>query len=83
MLIDLYAAMGIYIDGSYDDALIVRGGPIKGGLTLSSHGDHRMAMSIAVSALRADSPITIDGAEAVEKSYPSFFEDLTALQCRK
>ncbi len=83
VLIDLYAAMGIYIDGSYDDALIVRGGPIKGGLTLSSHGDHRMAMSIAVSALRADSPITIDGAEAVEKSYPSFFEDLTALQCRK
>ncbi len=83
VLIDLYAAMGISIDGSYDDAFIVRGGPVKGGMTLPSHGDHRMAMSVAVSALRADSPITIDGAEAVDKSYPRFFDDLAALQCRR
>lgn len=79
VLIELYRAMGIEIDGSYDDALIVKGGDIKGGVSLSSHGDHRMAMSIAVSALRADSPIEIDGAEAVTKSYTGFFDDLAAV----
>lgn len=79
VLIDLYSAMGIEINAEYDDALIVRGGEIKGGMTLSSHGDHRMAMSVAVSALRADKPITIEGAEAVGKSYAGFFDDLKRL----
>ena len=36
-------------------------------------------MSIAVAALRADGPVVINGAEAVNKSYPHFFEDLESL----
>lgn len=79
VLIDLYSAMGIEINAEYDDAMIVRGGDIKGGVSLSSHGDHRMAMSVAISALRADKPITIEGAEAVSKSYAGFFDDLKRL----
>ena len=58
----------------------IRGGQIR-GCCADSHGDHRIAMSMAVAALTADSPITIRGAECVAKSYPSFFEDLAELIC--
>ena len=53
----------------------IRGGAIHATRT-RSHGDHRMAMSLAVAALRADGAVEIEGAESVAKSYPSFFEDL-------
>ena len=53
----------------------IRGGQAHGAHT-RSHGDHRIAMSLAVAALRADGEITIEGAESVAKSYPGFFEDL-------
>ncbi len=45
-----------------------------------SHDDHRMAMSMAVSALRCDGEITIENAECVAKSYPGFFEDLEKIR---
>ena len=38
--------------------------------------DHRVVMSLAVAATRADGPVAIEGAEAVSKSYPHFFADL-------
>jgi 3-phosphoshikimate 1-carboxyvinyltransferase len=47
--------------------------------TLSSLGDHRLAMAWAVAALVADGPVRIDGWEAVEVSYPRFAEDLASL----
>ena len=47
---------------------------------VSSHDDHRMAMSMAVSALRCDGQITIENAECVAKSYPGFFEDLEKIR---
>lgn len=62
-----------------DDLMIVRGGgPLKGG-TVSARHDHRIAMALAVAALRADGPVTITGAEAVAKSYPQFWEHLRQL----
>lgn len=47
--------------------------------TVDSYNDHRMAMSSAIAALRADGPIIIERAEAINKSYPNFFEDLQSL----
>ncbi len=44
---------------------------------LSSHGDHRIAMALAVLCTLTGG--TIEGAEAVKKSYPSFFSDLSSL----
>jgi len=57
---------------------------IKGVSTLSSakvqsRHDHRIAMATAVAALRADGPVMIEKAEAVNKSYPAFFDDLSKL----
>ncbi len=76
-----YARLGIGIDLSEPDRMIVRGGPIRGGVC-SARGDHRIAMSLALSALRSEAPVTITGAECVRKSYPSFFEDLENLRTR-
>ena len=61
--------------GSYrDGTLTVEGCPLQGG-TVSSFSDHRIAMSAAVAASAARGPVTIVNAEAVNKSYPQFFED--------
>jgi 3-phosphoshikimate 1-carboxyvinyltransferase len=58
------------------DSLTVHGGGIKGGKA-DSFGDHRIAMALSVMA--AGAPVTIVGAECVNKSYPGFFEDLKSL----
>jgi 3-phosphoshikimate 1-carboxyvinyltransferase len=49
---------------------------IQSGKTLSGHNDHRIVMALSVLAAAADGPTVIAGAEAVNKSYPEFFEDL-------
>ena len=56
------------------DGLTVCGGQITGG-TVDAQNDHRLVMAAAVAALRCTEPVTILGAEAVNKSYPSFFAD--------
>ncbi len=61
------------------DGLIITGKPALAGGEAESFGDHRIAMSAAVAALRCTGPVTVKGAECVSKSYPSFFEELKAL----
>ena len=51
---------------------------VQGG-TVDGYGDHRMVMSWAIAALDAREPVTVRGAEAVNKSYPEFFEIYTRL----
>lgn len=59
--------------------MIVEGRSQINGNHVSSHGDHRIAMALAVHALRGRNEMTIENAEAVNKSYPGFFRDLRAL----
>src|SRR5262249_13774712 len=63
------------------DAIRVQGHPegIAGGATVQAHDDHRLAQALAVAALGSRDGLTITGAEAVAKSYPSFFADLARL----
>ena len=70
-----YAKLGIEVDTSEEDLMKIRGGKVRAART-QSHGDHRMAMSLAVAALRSDEAVEIEGAESVAKSYPGFFGDL-------
>lgn len=61
------------------EALIVRGGrPLSGG-RVDGFGDHRIVMAAAVAASAAGGEVTITGAQAVEKSYPAFFEHFNSL----
>ncbi len=55
------------------DFLTVHGGPLTGG-TVDSANDHRIAMAAAIAATGCTGPVTIRGAECVQKSYPDFWE---------
>ncbi len=59
-----------------DDSLFIRGVRKLQGTVIDSYHDHRIAMAAAIAALRANSPVDIIHAEAVNKSYPAFFDDL-------
>ena len=58
------------------DGFSVRGGTVRGG-TACANGDHRLAMSMALCGLRA--PVTVDGAEILDESFPSFVPSLRSL----
>lgn len=73
---ELLGTLGVTVGISGDsETLTVTGNRdgITGG-TVSSFGDHRIAMSAAVAALAANSPVTVTDAGAVEKSAPDFFD---------
>jgi 3-phosphoshikimate 1-carboxyvinyltransferase len=61
-----------------DDVIRIRGGVLK-GCKLDSKHDHRVAMSCAIASIAAKGDSSIHNAEAVSKSYPEFFEDLSTL----
>lgn len=60
------------------DGLIVSGGGLYGGV-VNGCNDHRIVMAAAIAGAFCQSPVTIVGAQAVEKSYPEFFRDFRAL----
>jgi 3-phosphoshikimate 1-carboxyvinyltransferase len=62
-----------------EDGWVINGPRHLEGARVSAHGDHRVAMALAVAALIADSKTEIDGAECVEISYPEFFDHLEYL----
>jgi 3-phosphoshikimate 1-carboxyvinyltransferase len=62
-----------------EDGFIVAGhAPLQGG-RVDPHGDHRLAMSLAVAGLVAESPVEIQGAEIISESFPGFESVLSAL----
>lgn len=73
-----FAKLGVEIQ-LQDDLMIISGAEQIKGADAFSHHDHRIAMALAVAALRADAAVTIDAAEAVNKSYPDFFVHLEKL----
>jgi 3-phosphoshikimate 1-carboxyvinyltransferase len=55
--------------------------PLAGG-TVSSCGDHRLAMAFTISGLAASSPVTVSEAEYIAESFPQFIPILSALGAR-
>lgn len=72
-------ALGADVE-EHDDHLVIHGkSSLPGGVTVSGHNDHRIAMMAAIAATNCDAPVTITGAECVKKSYPNFWADYEAL----
>ncbi|GAB4364916.1 MAG: 3-phosphoshikimate 1-carboxyvinyltransferase [Spirochaetales bacterium] len=55
--------------------------PLRGG-RVHGHGDHRVVMALAIAALGADGPITIETAEAASVTFPGFFDLLDQIALR-
>ncbi|HSS93004.1 MAG TPA: 3-phosphoshikimate 1-carboxyvinyltransferase [Candidatus Dormibacteraeota bacterium] len=75
---DGLAAMGADITAS-DDGWVINGPRHLEGAHVHSHGDHRIAMALAVAGLLADGTTEIEEAECVDISYPGFFDQLEAM----
>jgi 3-phosphoshikimate 1-carboxyvinyltransferase len=73
-----FAKMGVEII-LQDDIMLVKGGHGLKGATVHSRHDHRIAMACAVAAIKATGETVIEEAEAVNKSYPNFYEHLQLL----
>lgn len=58
------------------DLMYIHGNTGVKGAMVSSRHDHRIAMACAVAALKAEADVTIEHAEAINKSYPDFYHDL-------
>jgi len=67
------ASMGAVIE-ELPDGMIIRGRKPLQGRKVSGHSDHRVVMALAVSALAAEGETTITTAEAVDITFPDFFE---------
>ncbi|MBR2026123.1 MAG: 3-phosphoshikimate 1-carboxyvinyltransferase [Alistipes sp.] len=73
-----YGKLGIKVELE-GDMMRIHGGEIHAA-EVESHHDHRIAMSMAVSALRSDGEVLIHDAECVAKSFPDFFAVLESLR---
>lgn len=62
-----------------DDGFLINGVKTLHGGTVDSFNDHRIVMAAASASKKCDGVITIRNAQAVNKSYPSFFDDLISL----
>ena len=62
----------------HPDGITIYPSPLRGG-RVSSHGDHRIAMALAIASLIATEAVTVEGSSAAAVTYPSFFDDLARL----
>ncbi|MGE6258450.1 3-phosphoshikimate 1-carboxyvinyltransferase [Heyndrickxia sporothermodurans] len=70
--------MGAHIETTEDGMIIYGRTPLKGSL-VNSHGDHRIGMMLAIASYIADGKTIIENCEAINVSFPSFFETLKTL----
>lgn len=73
-----FGKLGVQVELD-DDLMRVHGGNSVKQATVHSRHDHRIAMACAVAALRSDGQVTIEDADAVNKSFPDFYEKLKEL----
>ncbi|PLX80838.1 MAG: 3-phosphoshikimate 1-carboxyvinyltransferase [Desulfuromonas sp.] len=62
------------------DGMVIEGGETLQGAVVNSHGDHRIAMSLAVAALNAQGEVTIEDTGCTATSFPDFWELLQSIK---
>ena len=71
--------LGASVDESQDTLTVVGGESELRGTTVDGYHDHRIIMALTLAGLVSDGETTIHGAEHVDVSFPSFFDDMLAL----
>jgi len=72
VMADGLVKMGVQAEPT-PDGIVIQGGPMQGA-EVDSHGDHRIAMSFAMAALRAEGAVTINNCANVNTSFPGFVD---------
>ena len=72
--VELLTRLGARVSVSDNDDKLTVYGPARlhGGFEADARGDHRIVMLLAAAALICDAPITVHGADALNKSWPGF-----------
>lgn len=73
------AACGVTAVADGDSLRIFGRGSVRGGTTIATQGDHRIAMAFLVLGLAADQPVEVDDAQTISTSFPAFLEVMTSL----
>lgn len=71
-------ACGVQVEEE-PEGFTVTGGPVRGGATVTTHGDHRIAMSHLVLGLAAAEPVAVDEPAMIATSFPGFVELMRGL----
>jgi len=72
-IVDMLSSMGASIGKTKDGMIIIGKGRLKGGATIDSKGDHRIAMAGAIAGALSKEGVTIQNADCVAVSYPEFY----------
>lgn len=74
----LLSANGVQVE-ELENGLKVTGGSVAGGGNVTTHHDHRIAMSALILGCVADTPVSIDDASMIATSFPTFFDLMNGL----
>lgn len=74
-------ACGVQVEEE-PEGFMVSGGPVRGGAIVTTHGDHRIAMSHLVLGLAAQQAVTVDEPAMIATSFPGFVEMMQGLGAR-
>ena len=72
------AQLGVDVEET-EDGMVIRGGNKLHGADVRSFGDHRIAMTMGIAGTIADGETTVDGADAADVSYPTFWGTLNSV----
>jgi 3-phosphoshikimate 1-carboxyvinyltransferase len=75
------SALGAQVEEHADGFSIHGSGGLRGG-AVRSHGDHRLALALAVAGMGASGPVEVEGNEVMEESFPGFIEMVRGLEAQ-
>lgn len=70
--------LGAHINPT-EDGMVIKGVTPLTGTNVESYGDHRIGMMIAIASLVCQQEVILENPDAINVSYPGFFEDLNKL----
>lgn len=82
VMAECLSSLGVEVE-TFDDGMRIKGGKRLKGAACNSHGDHRIAMSMAIAGLIAEGETVIEDTECINTSFPAFEETLREITVNK
>jgi len=73
---------GVNVTSHQDGMTVIGGTKPKGGATVKTHHDHRIAMSALILGLQSQTPVSVDDATMIATSFPTFFDLMQTLSAK-